>query len=295
MLDRLVRRAVLAEADRIVGQHIDHPHAHQRRQPDRPAGIVGEDKERPAIGDAPAVHRDPVHRRGHAVLADAVVDIAPAAIGGIEDAEPLGQRVVRSGEVGRAAQRLGYGRVDHLEHHLRRLARRDLGRRLRLRLAERAIARPRASSAARRRSPARTRRACPTAACRAAPPRPSAPLRRGRRSRAIRRGSRRAPRTADTASRRSRGPWRSPRRRAASRARPWCPAWSARRSRCACGRRSSPAGRSPSPRPAPGRCRRGRARRTRAPTSRRRRSAPSGRSRRRGSPCRRSRCRCRPT
>ena len=61
-----------------------------------------------------------------------------------------------------------------------------------------------------------------------------------------------APRTADTASRRSRGPWRSPRRRAASRAPPWCPAWSARRSRYASGSRSSPAGSGrPSPRQRP--------------------------------------------
>ena len=42
MLDRLVRRPVLAEADRVVRQHVDDPRAHQRRQPHRAAGIVGE-------------------------------------------------------------------------------------------------------------------------------------------------------------------------------------------------------------------------------------------------------------
>ena len=36
VLDRLMGRAVLAEADRIVRHHVDHPLAHQRRQPHAP-------------------------------------------------------------------------------------------------------------------------------------------------------------------------------------------------------------------------------------------------------------------
>ena len=173
------------------------------------------------------------------------MDVAPAAVLRVEHPEPLGQRVVRPGQVRRAAQRLRHRRRspppapapttsasrpspppptapcgrpsappasffgsvagdDPLE--LRPLARRQLRRPAPPRP-------PRAAAAARARSPATPR------------------------------GSPPAPRTADRASRRSRGPWRSPRPRAASRAPPWCPAWSAPRSRYASGRRSSPAGR----------------------------------------------------
>ena len=66
VLDRLVGRAVLAQADRIVGQHVDHPLAHQRGQPDRRAHVVGEDEERAGVGDQPAVQR---HAVGAAAMA----------------------------------------------------------------------------------------------------------------------------------------------------------------------------------------------------------------------------------
>ena len=82
MLDRLMGRPILAEPDRVVGEHINHAHAHQGREPDRAAGVVGEDEERAAIGDEAAMQRDPVHRRRHAELADAVADVAAGEIVG---------------------------------------------------------------------------------------------------------------------------------------------------------------------------------------------------------------------
>ena len=42
MLDRLMRRTVLAEADRIMRHHMDDADAHQRGQPDRGPAVVGE-------------------------------------------------------------------------------------------------------------------------------------------------------------------------------------------------------------------------------------------------------------
>ena len=60
MLDRLVRRAVLAEADRIMGEDMDHPHPHQRREPQRGPGVIGEDEEARARGDEAAVHGMPL-------------------------------------------------------------------------------------------------------------------------------------------------------------------------------------------------------------------------------------------
>ena len=57
MLDRLVRRPVLAEPDRIMGHDIDDAQPHQRREPDRRAAIIGEHQEGAAIGDDAAMQR----------------------------------------------------------------------------------------------------------------------------------------------------------------------------------------------------------------------------------------------
>ena len=66
MLDRLMGRAVLAEADGVVRHHMDDADAHQRRQPDRRAAVIGEGQEGAAIGNEAAMQRDAVHRRRHA-------------------------------------------------------------------------------------------------------------------------------------------------------------------------------------------------------------------------------------
>ena len=51
MLDRLVRRPVLAQADRIVREDVDRAHAHQRREAQRVARVVGEHEEGAAVGN----------------------------------------------------------------------------------------------------------------------------------------------------------------------------------------------------------------------------------------------------
>ena len=66
MLDRLMRRPVLAEPDRIMRHDIDDAQPHHRREPDGRPAIIGEDQERAAIGDDAAMRRHAVHRRGHA-------------------------------------------------------------------------------------------------------------------------------------------------------------------------------------------------------------------------------------
>ena len=53
MLDRLVRRAVLAQPDAVMRHHIDSADLLQRRQADRRATIVGENEEGAAIGITP--------------------------------------------------------------------------------------------------------------------------------------------------------------------------------------------------------------------------------------------------
>ncbi len=127
MLDRLVGRAVLAKADRIVGHDVDHPLPHQRREADRRAAIVGEDQEGAAIRHDPAVQREPIHGRRHAVLAHAVMDVVAGEVAGLDDAMLFGQGANGAGEVGGAADETRDERQELLQHLLRGLPRRKLG------------------------------------------------------------------------------------------------------------------------------------------------------------------------
>ena len=126
MLDRLVGRAVFAEPDRVVRHHVDHALAHQRGEPDRRAAVVGEHQERAGVGDDAAMQRHAVHRRRHAVLADAVMDEGAGIVGSRHRLHGLGARVVRAGEVGRAADHFRHRRGEHAERVFGCRARRDV-------------------------------------------------------------------------------------------------------------------------------------------------------------------------
>ena len=119
MLDRLMRRPVLAEPDRVVRHHVDDALAHQRGKPDRRPAIIGEDQERPGVGDDAAMQRHAVHRRRHGVLAHAVMDEAAGIIGRAHRRHALGAGIVGAGEVGRAA--------DHLRQRRRKTVEREFG------------------------------------------------------------------------------------------------------------------------------------------------------------------------
>jgi hypothetical protein len=103
VLDRLVRRAVLAEPHGVVRPHPHHRQGHQRRQAHRAAHVVGEDQERRAVGlyDA-AVRRRAVDDRAHRVLADTERHVAPR-VHARELASAVEQRLRRLDEVRRAA------------------------------------------------------------------------------------------------------------------------------------------------------------------------------------------------
>src|SRR5688572_2581685 len=73
---------VLAEPDRIVRPYEDGLGAGDRGQPHGGLHVIAEDEERAAEGNHAAVHGHAVHRRAHAVLADAEVDLAAAGLGG---------------------------------------------------------------------------------------------------------------------------------------------------------------------------------------------------------------------
>ena len=125
VLDRLVGRAVLAEADRVVRPDVGDRQLHERGQPDGAAHVVGEGEERAAVDAGAAVQRDAVHDRAHGVLADAEVQRAPVGAAGPHLGLPVGRQerrfaldrgVVALGEVGRAAPQLGQLRVEGGEH-----------------------------------------------------------------------------------------------------------------------------------------------------------------------------------
>ena len=75
-LDRLVRRAVFADADGVVGEDVGHRQLGERGEADARAAVVGEDEERRAAGAEEAVVGDAVADRAHGVLADAEPDVA---------------------------------------------------------------------------------------------------------------------------------------------------------------------------------------------------------------------------
>ncbi len=132
---RLVGRAVLAEADRVVRVDEDHALLHQRGHARRVAGVIREHQEGATVRHEPAVQRDAVHDGRHAELAHAVMQVVAADFVAGDRLRPLVVRVVRTRQVGRAAEHLGNRRTQHVQHLLRRRARRD-GRRLLLRRAD---------------------------------------------------------------------------------------------------------------------------------------------------------------
>ena len=80
VLHGLVRRAVLAHAERVVRPDVDHMQAHQRREAHGGLHIIGEDEERAADGDHAAVQRHAVRNTGHRQLRDARLEEFPTEI-----------------------------------------------------------------------------------------------------------------------------------------------------------------------------------------------------------------------
>ena len=106
VLDGLVRGAVFAEADGVVGEDEERVDAHQRGHADGRAAVVGEDEEGGAEGDETAVGRHAVDHGAHAELADAEEDVAALGID-VEAGRVLEDGLGGGGEVGCAAEELG--------------------------------------------------------------------------------------------------------------------------------------------------------------------------------------------
>ncbi len=118
MLDRLMGRTVLAQADGIVGVHQQYALMHQRRHAHGVARVVGKGQERAAIGNQRAVQRQAIHGRRHAKLPHAVIHIVAGRVGRLDGARDFLQRVVRAAQVGRATQQFGQFGADHIQRRL---------------------------------------------------------------------------------------------------------------------------------------------------------------------------------
>ena len=117
LLDRLVRRAVLPDADRIMREDVDDRQLHQRAQADGRLHVVGKDQEARAEG-ADLGQREPVQDRAHGVLANAEMQIAAARRVGFEIAGAFEREagLGRGREIGGAADQPGIMRRDGVEH-----------------------------------------------------------------------------------------------------------------------------------------------------------------------------------
>ena len=130
MLDRLMCRTVLTETDGVVREHVDDTLLHQRGHPQRVAAVVGKRQEGADERDESAVQRNAVGDRAHAELAHAVADVASRheagtailAIARAQLRRLAPAREVAAGQIGRAAEHLGYRLAQHLERQLRGLA-----------------------------------------------------------------------------------------------------------------------------------------------------------------------------
>ena len=102
----LMGRAVLAEADGIVGKHEDIAKFHQRGHAQGVARVFGEHQKGARIRDKAAVQGEAVADRRHAELARAIMQII-AVFRGLADrrrTRPAGE--IRAAQVSRAAQQL---------------------------------------------------------------------------------------------------------------------------------------------------------------------------------------------
>ena len=119
MLDGLVGGTIFTQANGIMGHDIDDALLHEGREAHRAAGIVCENHEGAAIGHKALVQGDPVHRSGHAMLADAVMDVTPLELAGTDRFHALRDRQVRMRQVGRTTNCERCCVVDDCKRHFR--------------------------------------------------------------------------------------------------------------------------------------------------------------------------------
>src|SRR5205085_149900 len=126
LFDGLVRRAIFAESDRIVGVNVDDVSIHDARQPYRWPHVIREDQERRAVWNDATGKRHTVHDRAHPVLADAEMKVPTAVALGGEARLALDDGVGRAGEIRRTTDQLRNLLGDGIEHDTGRGAAGDI-------------------------------------------------------------------------------------------------------------------------------------------------------------------------
>jgi hypothetical protein len=107
MFDRLMGRAIAADADRVVGQNKHAAQLHQRRHADRAAAVVGEHQEGAAERDVAAVQRQAVHDGVHREFPRAVINQVTVRMFEIHWAASDPRNAGGFGEIRRAADQAG--------------------------------------------------------------------------------------------------------------------------------------------------------------------------------------------
>ena len=118
MLDRLMRRPVLADPNTVMREHINDPKTHQGREADRVAGVIAEHQKCAAIGDKALMKRDTVHDRCHPMLTDAIMDVATGKVVCGNRWGRFGLGLIGIGEISRAADNVGGGLGEDLKRCL---------------------------------------------------------------------------------------------------------------------------------------------------------------------------------
>ena len=122
MFNRLVGRAVFADADRIVRQNINHPNTHQGRQTHGRTHIIGKDQKSAAERNNSAVQRQAVHYRTHRMFADTVKNLITVVSIFLNRLHGGNGRIIGGGQIRRTADDFGNIGNDGFQTELRGFA-----------------------------------------------------------------------------------------------------------------------------------------------------------------------------
>ena len=112
-LDRLMGRAVFAQTDGIMGEHLDLTRLHQGGEPQRGAHVIGKDEEGRARRDIAAMQGHAIDGRRHAMFANAPMHETAGIMAGRDRRGGYDLGVVGAGEIGRAGDELRHGGREH--------------------------------------------------------------------------------------------------------------------------------------------------------------------------------------
>ena len=76
-----MRRTILAQANRIVGEDINSALSHKRRHSNRVSRVLHEDEEGATIGNETPVEGNAIHHRCHGEFSNAVINVVALGIG----------------------------------------------------------------------------------------------------------------------------------------------------------------------------------------------------------------------